>query len=83
MDSDEVPWVERAACRGLDTELFLTKRGESTDEVKKICAACPVTAECLDYAFKVNLRHGVAGGLSDRERRKIRSERAAARKLAK
>src|SRR5690242_7543816 len=44
-------WVERAACRGLDTELFFPGRGQSIDELRAICQPCPVRTDCLAWSL--------------------------------
>ena len=38
---------------------------------QKICAECPVSAACLEYALANHIDHGVWGGCSERERRRI------------
>ena len=68
------PWVASAACRGADTAVFFTEQGEATAPAKAICATCPVADECLDYALRNGERHGVWGGKSGRERRRMRGE---------
>lgn len=62
------PWVERAACRGLNATLFHPERGESADQAKAVCATCPVRTECLDYAMATDQQFGLWGGLSERGR---------------
>lgn len=62
-------WQQRAACRGMDPELFFPGRGESTREAKAACAQCPVRDECLSAAYGGSERFGIWGGLSERERR--------------
>ena len=49
-------WMLRAACRGMDPDLFFPERGEITDACKTICRGCPVRLDCLDYAM-VNGEH--------------------------
>jgi len=70
-------WMERAACRGLSTDLFFPERGGGADTraAKAVCAACPVSDDCYEYAFGSNERHGIWGGTSERERRRIRRQR--------
>lgn len=72
------PWIDRAACAGVDPELFFPDRGESTAPAKAVCAGCPVRAECLDHALVNVERFGIWGGTSERERRAIRLRRARA-----
>lgn len=64
-------WSKNAACRGLDPDLFFPVKGEKTDEAKAVCEDCPVQEECLEYAVKKREKHGIWGGASERERRKI------------
>jgi WhiB family redox-sensing transcriptional regulator len=54
------------------------ERGETNARAKSYCAKCPVRAECLDYAIDHDIRHGIWGGKSERERRAIRRRRKAA-----
>lgn len=68
-------WMERAACRGLPTDLFFPERGADTSAAKAVCAACPVRDDCYEYAFESNERHGIWGGTAERERRRIRRQR--------
>ena len=64
-------WHQHGACRGADPNLFFPARGESVKEAKAVCARCPVRAECLEYALLHRIEHGVWGGASERERRRI------------
>ena len=67
-------WIERAACRGMDTELFYPGRGDDTSQAKATCQRCPVADECLDYALRLGEKWGVWGGRSERERRSLRRD---------
>lgn len=70
-----VDWQQDAACvyhREVD---FFPARGESVRDAKAVCACCPVRVECLDFALRLKVAHGVWGGLSERERRSLRRER--------
>lgn len=70
-------WQRDAACaEHRDDVDFFPERGVSTKAAKAVCASCLVRAECLDYALELGLKHGIWGGLSERERRRIRSARA-------
>ena len=66
-------WRELAACRGADLSLFFPERGESAEPARRVCAACPVRQPCLDYAITNGIVHGIWGGLTERERRALRS----------
>lgn len=74
--ADDMAWAEHGACQGVDPALFFPERGASTREAKAVCARCEVREECLDYAMRHTERFGIWGGLSERERRRIRSQRA-------
>ena len=54
---------------------FFPARGESTRDAKAVCAVCPVRRDCLEFALRLKVAHGVWGGLSERERRNLRRDR--------
>lgn len=65
-------WRARAACRDTPTSVFFPDRGETeVREARRVCAACPVKAECLEYGAGQAQwqRFGVWGGLTEKERR--------------
>jgi WhiB family transcriptional regulator, redox-sensing transcriptional regulator len=73
VDGDEEPdWQENALCAQTDPEAFFPEKGGSTREAKRICSGCDVRAECLEYALAHDERFGIWGGLSERERRRLR-----------
>ena len=78
-DIEERRWQERANCLGVDPDLFFPERGASTREAKGVCAGCEVRIECLEYALQNSEKFGIWGGMSERERRRIRRQRALAR----
>lgn len=65
-------WQDEAICAQTDPEAFFPEKGGSTREAKKICLGCPVRQECLDYALAHDERFGIWGGLSERERRRLK-----------
>ena len=71
-DADEQGWQESALCAETDPEAFFPEKGGSTREAKKICTGCEVRAECLEFALANDERFGIWGGLSERERRRLR-----------
>ena len=71
------PWSERAACLNLDPELWFPERGESNRAAKRVCAACPVRDECLEYALDAREPYGVWGGLSEQERSQLNRRQVA------
>jgi WhiB family redox-sensing transcriptional regulator len=69
----DMRWLDRAACRGYDPELFFPVSGvgpghADTEDAKRVCRACPVLAECLEWAIAGAIPFGVLGGLSEDER---------------
>ncbi len=72
LEADAQSWQERALCAETDPEAFFPEKGGSTREAKKICTGCEVKAECLEYALANDERFGIWGGLSERERRKLK-----------
>jgi WhiB family redox-sensing transcriptional regulator len=71
-ETEEQDWQERALCAQTDPEAFFPEKGGSTREAKRICSGCEVRAECLEYALANDERFGIWGGLSERERRRLR-----------
>ena len=71
-DGGELSWQERALCAQTDPEAFFPEKGGSTREAKKVCVGCDVRGECLEYALAHDERFGIWGGLSERERRKLK-----------
>ena len=69
---EENSWQENALCAQTDPEAFFPEKGGSTREAKRICISCEVKSECLDYALANDERFGIWGGLSERERRRLR-----------
>lgn len=65
-------WADDATCAQADPEAFFPERGGSVREAKKVCARCEVRAQCLQFALDNDERFGVWGGLSERERRRLR-----------
>src|SRR5690625_1435088 len=75
-EDEEESWQDRALCAQTDPEACFPEKGGSTREAKKICTGCEVKAECLEYALANDERFGIWGGLSERERRRIKREAA-------
>lgn len=65
-------WSEQAACSDADPDTFFPEKGGSVREAKRICARCSVTKECLQYAIDNGEQFGVFGGMSERERRRLK-----------
>lgn len=80
-------WRTRSACRDEDPELFFPigttgPAVEQTDAAKRVCIACEVREECLEFALATNQDAGIWGGLAEDERRTLRRQRQRRRRLA-
>lgn len=65
-------WVEQAKCKDADPdEFFPEKGGSGINTALRICKSCPVVEPCLDWAMR-NERLGVWGGMSERQRYKLK-----------
>ena len=73
-DVDELGWQDQALCAQTDPEAFFPEKGGSTREAKRVCRSCEVRAECLEYALEHDERFGIWGGMSERERRRLKRE---------
>jgi len=71
-EENPLAWQTDSLCAQTDPEAFFPEKGGSTREAKKICGSCEVRNSCLEYALENDERFGIWGGLSERERRKIR-----------
>ena len=70
--NETLPWQEQALCAQTDPEAFFPEKGGSTREAKRVCSRCEVRADCLSYALARDERFGIWGGLSERERRRLK-----------
>lgn len=75
MDTD---WMADGKCREVPPAVFFPSDGLGVQEAQRICADCPVANECLEYALANRIDHGVWGGRSERERRRILRRRRTA-----
>ena len=71
----DASWRLDALCAETDPEAFFPEKGGSTREAKRVCSGCAVRSECLEYALANDERFGIWGGLSERERRRVRLAR--------
>src|SRR6188472_535764 len=79
-ESDDRSWQDYANCLGVDPDLFFPERGASTREAKEVCRGCVVREDCLEFALINGEKFGIWGGMSERERRRIRRRRAMQRR---
>ena len=72
-------WADYANCIGLPADWFFPSKGSpqsDVDQAKAVCAGCSVAAACLAYAETPPIiMTGVWGGLSARERQRLRRRR--------
>lgn len=71
-ETNSLSWQADAVCAQTDPEAFFPEKGGSTRDAKRICAGCDVKQQCLEYALANDERFGIWGGLSERERRKLK-----------
>ncbi len=82
-DPEAVPdWQDLGRCAESDPDLWFPDKGGPTREAKKVCRSCEVREECLAYALEHKILHGVWGGKSERERRRILARTAGYRVAA-
>jgi WhiB family redox-sensing transcriptional regulator len=71
-DPDSVTgWMSEGTCRLHPPAVFFPSDGAGVDRARAICGRCPVAERCLEYALDNRIEHGVWGGASERERRRI------------
>ena len=75
MSGAEAEWMLEAKCRAMPPSLFFPSDGVGVDVARRICEDCPSIAPCLEYALANHIEHGVWGGASERERRRIARRR--------
>lgn len=75
LHAERYAWRAYAACTAHPEVDFFPERGHSTREAKAICATCPVKDACLEVALANGEKFGIWGGMSERERRRIRRDR--------
>jgi WhiB family redox-sensing transcriptional regulator len=73
-DLEGLEWQDKALCAQTDPEAFFPEKGGSTREAKRVCRSCEVRAECLEYALEHDERFGIWGGMSERERRRLKRQ---------
>lgn len=71
-ESDPLAWQQDGLCGQTDPEAFYPEKGGSTRDAKRVCGRCAVRAACLEYALDNDERFGIWGGLSERERRRLK-----------
>lgn len=66
--------LAEGACAEVDPELFFPESGQNSAAVaKRICHGCDVRTQCLAGALERREAHGIWGGLTTRERDRLRT----------
>lgn len=74
-DDSPTAWMAQGNCRNYPPATFFPSDGVGVDRARAICKGCPVADTCLEYALEERIEHGVWGGCSERERRRILKRR--------
>jgi len=71
---DDLSWRADALCAQTDPSAFYPEAGQAdvSEVAKKVCGHCDVRSKCLEYALVNKEVYGIWGGLSERERRRLR-----------
>lgn len=64
-------WMARGNCATQHPDTFFPSDGVGVEAAKRVCEGCPVQERCLEYALRNRIDHGVWGGCSERQRRRI------------
>ena len=67
-----VDWMDDALCRQVGFDLFFPDKGDNAAAALAVCRGCPVTTDCLNYALSSGMVHGVWGGTTEAQRRRMR-----------
>lgn len=73
--AEEAEWMLEARCREMPPAIFFPSDGVGVEVARRICEECPAKEPCLEYAIRNHIDHGVWGGASERERRRIARRR--------
>lgn len=69
-------WMDSASCASADPDAWFPEndggKHRATNKAIQICDTCPVRVECLTHALEHDERHGVRGGLTERQRAHLR-----------
>jgi WhiB family transcriptional regulator, redox-sensing transcriptional regulator len=79
LTGDDLQWITRIACSDVDPSKFFVATGHSLAESEEaLCRACPVRRQCVERAYRLNIRPGYFGGLSPSYRERNSLEEAIA-----
>jgi WhiB family transcriptional regulator, redox-sensing transcriptional regulator len=76
-----VEWMSDGLCRRYPPETFFPADRAGVCDAQQICAECPVSDACLEYALAHHIDHGIWGGMSERGRKRLLGQRNITRLL--
>jgi WhiB family transcriptional regulator, redox-sensing transcriptional regulator len=71
----DTEWMARGRCKDMDPTVFFPSDGVGVQAAQRICNECEVRTPCLAYALANRVDHGVWGGTSERERKRLLRQR--------
>jgi WhiB family redox-sensing transcriptional regulator len=77
-DLMDTEWMAAGNCAHEPPATFFPSDGVGVEVARRICDGCPVKEPCLEHALAHRIDHGVWGGCSERERRRILKQRRVA-----
>lgn len=78
LDYEATAWMSEGICAQIDTEHFFPELGQTSTVARKICGGCPVRVKCLNYALDEEIRDGIWGGTTGKQRYALRRQGRAA-----
>jgi len=69
-------WMNSGSCRLVPPSTFFPSDGTGVIVAQRICEDCPVKVQCLEHALVNRIDHGVWGGASERQRRRLLKSRS-------
>lgn len=73
-NDEPLPWMESANCASVGGAPFFPEKGDSVTAAKRVCKACPVAVECLEFAQAHAKKFGVYAGLTPKQRKRLRDK---------
>lgn len=77
-DSMDLSWQESASCATAWPEAWFPATGEHAVEARAVCARCPVSVQCLEYALSFERIDGIWAGTTENQRRRMKQRGAVA-----
>ncbi len=67
------PWIYDAPC-GKDPDMWFPKYAADSGPAVAVCKTCTHRLPCLTWALHEDIDEGIWGGLTERQRRKLRKD---------